>query len=112
MAKKRYFTEMGMGVDVHGRNATRAAERAVFDAIHHSSLNLFAHLDKSREDMRIDVLIGVPSPESVDRDKVAAALPYGTVTVTVQAGGLEIPSEDAGDPILVANAGILVHFEE
>ena len=35
---KRYITEMGMGTDVHGQD-TVAAERAVFDAIHHSSLH-------------------------------------------------------------------------
>ena len=81
-----------MGTDVHGRNATRAAERAVFDAIHHSSLNLFTHVDKTRHDMRLT--------------------PYGEVAVEVSVGGLEIPSEDGNDPILIANAGILVQFEE
>ena len=109
---KRYFTEMGMGVDVHGRDATRAAERAVFDAIHHSSLNLFPHVDKTRHDMRITVMIGVPLPDAVDVQRVAAALPYGEVAVEVKAGGLEIPSEDGSDPILIANAGVLVQFEE
>ena len=41
MALNRYVTEMGMGVDVHGRNYTGAAKRAVSDAIRHSSLNFF-----------------------------------------------------------------------
>lgn len=112
MTLKRFFTEMGMGVDVHGRDATRAAERAVFDAIHHSSLSLFTHIDKTRHDMRLTVMIGVPLPDEVDVERVAAALPYGEVKVEVSAGGLEIPSEDGTDPILVANAGVLVQFEE
>ena len=38
MARVRCITEMGMGVDVHGRDATKAAKRAVSDAIRHSSL--------------------------------------------------------------------------
>ena len=38
MALVRCVTEMGMGVDVHGLDYTTAAKRAVFDAIHHSSL--------------------------------------------------------------------------
>ena len=41
MALVRCITEMGMGVDVHGKDyttAATAAKRAVFDAIHHSSL--------------------------------------------------------------------------
>ena len=112
MAKKRYITEMGMGVDVHGSNQTSAAERAVFDAIHHSSLNFFRTLDKSPNDMVIDVLIGVPEPDQVDKTVVEKALPYGTVTVTTQTGGLTIPSEDGKDAIVIANAGIIVQFEE
>ncbi|MFP6807200.1 MAG: Lin0512 family protein [Pseudomonadales bacterium] len=111
MDKKRYITEMGMGVDVHGGSNTKAAERAVFDAIHHSSLNFFKVLDKSAHDMVIDLLIGVPDPESVDIAAVAKILPYGTVSVKVEKGGLEIPGADGGDSIVIANAGVIVQFE-
>ncbi|HCD28108.1 MAG: hypothetical protein EVA91_11525 [SAR116 cluster bacterium] len=110
MSKTRYVTEMGMGTDVHGRDATKAACRAVSDAIRHSSLNFFKALGKTPHDMHITVLIGVPEPNSVDADKVAAELPYGTVTVTVQQGGLSVPSESGDDAITIANAAILVHF--
>ena len=34
--------------------------------------------DRTPEDMLVDVRIGVPRPETVDRDKVLAVLPYGT----------------------------------
>ncbi len=112
MAKKRYITEMGMGVDVHGGDQTSAAERAVFDAIHHSSLNFFKVLGKSPDDMVIDVLIGAPDPDKVDKSLIEKALPYGTVSVTIQKGGLEIPGEDGMDAIVIANAGIIVQFEE
>ena len=44
MALVRCVTEMGMGVDVHGLDYTAAAKRAVFDAIHHSSLNSVSEL--------------------------------------------------------------------
>jgi uncharacterized protein (TIGR02058 family) len=103
---------MGMGVDVHGRNHSSAAVRAVTDAIHHSSLNFFKPLGKTAHDMHIDVLIGVPDPDAVDIEAVAAALPYGTVTVKTQKGGLEIPSEDGTDAVIIANAGIIVHLED
>ena len=109
--KTRYVTEMGMGTDVHGRDYTQAAERAVFDAIHHSSLHFFKPLNKTAHDMFIDLLIGVPKPEKVDKERVAAALPYGTVTVTVEKGGLEIPTDD-GDAIVIANAGIVVYLKD
>ena len=111
MPLQRVVTEMGMGVDVHGRDATKAARRAVSDAIRHSSLHLFRAVGKSRDDMKITVLIGVPEPDKVDRDAVARELPYGTVTVEVQEGGLKVPGPASGDPFLIANAPILVHFE-
>jgi uncharacterized protein (TIGR02058 family) len=37
---------MGMGVDVHGCDATKAARRAVSDAIRHSSLGFFRMVGK------------------------------------------------------------------
>ena len=109
--KNRYITEMGMGTDVHGCDHTVAAERAVFDAIHHSSLHFFPHMGKTAKDMQIDLLIGVPDPDSVDQEKVAKVLPYGTVSVSVCKGGLEIPTEN-GDSIIIANAGVIVSIDE
>lgn len=109
--KTRFVTEMGMGTDVHGRDYTEASERAVFDAIHHSSLHFFAPLNKTAADMTIDLIIGVPEPDQVDKERVAAALPYGTVTVTVEKGGLEIPTDDGKDAIVIANAGIIVYLD-
>ena len=86
MARVRCITEMGMGVDVHGRDATKAARRAVSDAIRHSSLGFFRMLGKTAKDMFVDVTIGVPDPGAVDTTEVAKELPYGTVTVTVPYG--------------------------
>ena len=111
MPLERVVTEMGMGVDVHGRDSTKAARRAVADAIRHSSLHLFKAVGKSRDDMKITVIIGVPEPDSVDKAAVAAELPYGSVTVEVRNGGLEVPGPSSGDPILIANAAVLVHFD-
>lgn len=111
MAKVRCITEMGMGVDVHGGDNTKAARRAVSDAIRHSSLGFFRLLGKTAHDMRITVMIGAPSPTTVDRDAVAAELPYGTVTVQVGHGGLEVPSDGTSDPIVIVNAAVLVHLE-
>lgn len=112
MARVRCITEMGMGVDVHGRDATKAARRAVSDAIRHSSLGFFRMLGKTPHDMFVDVTIAVPDPSAVDTRAVAAELPYGTVTVTVVRGGLEIPSDHGGDPILIANAAVLVSLDD
>ena len=103
---------MGMGVDVHGGDYTKAAIRAVSDAIRHSSLNFFPHMDKKREEMQIVVKIGAAKPETIDRDAVAAELPYGAVTVEPEHGGLDIPSENGQDLMVIVNAAILVCFDE
>ncbi|MGJ4931327.1 Lin0512 family protein [Bradyrhizobium sp. HKCCYLS2038] len=112
MARVRCITEMGMGVDVHGRDATKAAKRAVSDAIRHSSLGFFRMVGKTPQDMLVDVTIGVPNPEAVDTAAVAKELPYGTVTVTAVKGGLEIPAEAGSDAIIIANAAVLVHLDD
>ena len=104
---------MGMGVDVHGGDYTKAAKRAVSDALRHSSLNFFAVTDKSHHDMHVEVRIGIADPDALDCDAVAAEVPYGTVTVTPTVGGLNVPAPGGGtDLMVIANAAILVSFEE
>ncbi|QUS39634.1 hypothetical protein RPMA_12890 [Tardiphaga alba] len=112
MARVRCITEMGMGVDVHGRDATKAAKRAVSDAIRHSSLGFFRYVGKTPHDMFVDVTIGVPNPDAVDTDAVAKELPYGTVTVKAVQGGLEVPAESGSDAIIIANAAVVVSLEQ
>ena len=112
MARVRCITEMGMGVDVHGKDATKAAKRAVSDAIRHSSLGFFRMMGKTSVDMFVDVIIGVPDPGSVDTAAVAKELPYGTVTVSAVKGGLEIPAEQGSDSIVIANAAVIVSLDD
>lgn len=108
----RWVTEMGMGVDVHGNDYTKAACRAVSDAIRHSSLNFFDAAGKSRDDMQIEAVIAVADPSALDLEAIAAELPYGSVTVKPVVGGLDVPAEGAKDAIVIANAAILVSFPE
>src|ERR1700729_3620839 len=112
MARVRCLTEMGMGVDVHGRDATKAAKRAVPAPPPHSSVGFFRMVGKTPHDIFVDVTIGVPDPSSVDTAAVAKELPYGTVTVTAVKGGLEIPAESGGDSIIIANAGVVVSLDD
>ena len=111
MGQVRCITEMGMGVDLHGRDATKAARRAVSDAIRHSSLGFTRAMGKTAHDMIVEVRIGVPDPSAVDTAAVAKELPYGKVTVTAEKGGLEILSERGDDAITIANAAVLVSIE-
>jgi len=112
MTLVRYVTEMGMGTDVHGGDYTKAAKRAVSDAIRHSSLNFFRALNKSPADMRITVRIGVAEPDSVDKAAIAAELPYGQATVEPVLGGLNVPAAQGNDLMVIANAAVIVCFEE
>ena len=106
----RWITEMGMGVDVHGNDYTKAARRAVSDALRHSSLNFFDAAGKSRDDMEVEVVVAVADPSAIDVAAVASEVPYGTVKVSPVAGGLDVPAEGAKDPIVIANAAVLVSF--
>ena len=65
MAAKPVVFEFGMGVDVHGEDATQAACRAVSDAIRHSSLPLFRDVREQGGRMLVDVTVGVPDPAAV-----------------------------------------------
>lgn len=112
MALVRWITEMGMGVDVHGYDYTKAARRAVSDALRHSSLNFFAATDKTRDDMHVEVVIAVAEPDQIDVAAVAGEIPYGTVTVRTVAGGLDVPAPAGTDGIVIANAAILVSFPD
>jgi len=112
MTRRRYVTEMGMGTDVHGGDYTKAARRAVSDAIRHSSLNFFRALGKSPNDMMITVQIGVQNPQEVDTAAVAAELPYGEVEVIAQSGGLDVAADDGVDKLVIANAAVIVCFDD
>ena len=112
MSITRYVTEMGMGVDVHGGDYTKAAKRAVSDAIRHSSLNFFQALEKSPDEMRITVKLGAGDPGAIDTAAVAAELPYGTVSVEPVQGGLDIPADNGQDLMVIVNAAVLVGFED
>ena len=112
MALVRCVTEMGMGVDVHGLDYTSAAQRAVFDAIHHSSLGFQRLIGKTADDMRVDVTIGVPKPEKVDGKAVLSVLPHGEGHIKVVPGGLEVLNNEGTDGTLIANAIVMVSFDD
>jgi uncharacterized protein (TIGR02058 family) len=104
MSDRTYVFEFGLGVDVHGEDCTKAARRAVSDAIRHSSLPLLSEIRERGGQVLVDVLVGVPDPASVDLDAVKAELPHGEVTVRAEQGGLSVPGTDT----LMACAAITV----
>jgi len=111
MALKSLVMEFGTGTDLRGRDYTKAAQRAVDDAIKRNSVSVAAAFGQPREAMHVQVRIGVAKPELVDKDAVAAVLPYGTIEVVVKQGGLDIPQDDGSDVTVMANATVTVSLD-
>ena len=111
MPLKRFILEMGSGNDLHGGDYTKAAVRAVQDALHHSSLAFIRSLGLNAKEMQVEVTIGVQEPAKVDAAAVKASLPHGQVTVKVVKGGLNVPSEGSHDLVVIASAAVAVRFE-
>ena len=103
---KRIILEMGAGNDLYGEDYTKAACRAVEDAIRHSSLILFRSLGFDHADMQVQVTIGVQHPEKVDAELVAQKLPRGTASVRVVKGGLNVVDADNNSCTVVATAAV------
>ena len=104
MALKRMVVEIGMGTDIRGADPTKAAVRALRDALWHNSLGVANALGLDTDSMQVEVTIGVPHPEKVDKAQVLAILPHGTGTVTVVDGGLEIFNDEGTNSTLMASA--------
>jgi uncharacterized protein (TIGR02058 family) len=102
---------MGSGNDLHGGDYTKAAVRAVQDALHHSSLAFIRSLGLNAKEMQVEVTIGVQEPAKVDAAAVKASLPHGQVTVKVVKGGLNVPSEGSHELAVIASAAVAVRFE-
>ena len=107
---KRIILEMGTGNDLYGEDYTKAAKRAVQDAIHHSSIILFKSLDINPDTMQIELNIACQKPDAIDLDAVAKELPYGQVTPKAIKGGLDIHDPDTGRTSVIVNAGIIVRL--
>jgi uncharacterized protein (TIGR02058 family) len=111
MAMKRMVLEIGMGTDIRGADSTKAAIRALRDALWHNSLTVTTALGLPVDAMVVDVTIGVPRPETVDQAAVLAVLPHGSGTVKVVEGGLEVANQAGTGSTLIAHAAAVVRLE-
>ncbi len=113
---KRLVVEIGSGVDQHGQNPTRAAVKAVKDAVQRVCIVGLKEVVglENLDDMVVDIVVAVPRPEAVEGAAVLDAVPYGRKTLRAIEGGMvargiAIPGLDDGqDEILVANAAVTV----
>ncbi len=104
MSEQRVIIEMGMGNDLHGMDYTKACERAIEDALRHSSLPLFAVTGLAHDQMRVQVTVAVQEPQMVDVAALVAKLPRGRAEVKAVFGGLNVPA--GGETIVVAQASV------
>ncbi len=103
---QRFIIEMGMGNDLYGQDYTKAAARAIEDALRHSSIPLFEATGLNHDAMRVQVTVGVHDPDAVDCTALGATLPRGRATVRAVKGGLDVTNPDDGNVIVIASAAI------
>ncbi len=119
MDYRKYLLEVGTGIDLHGEDETKAAQRAVKDAISHSSMVGLGQLFKigsfqeMSDALMVDVTVATPNPGKVDGDAVLSVLPEGNRRINVVKGGIRWPVESTAEEarshgVVVANAVIMV----
>lgn len=106
MIDQRFIIEMGMGNDLYGMDYTKAARRAIEDAMRHSSIPLFEATGLSHDTMRVVVTVGVQDPDKVDCAALAEMMPRGRATVTAVHGGLNVTNPDNANVIVIASASV------
>jgi uncharacterized protein (TIGR02058 family) len=125
MGEKKYIIELGCGVDQHGhKNDCRdAAIKAVKNAISNNCLiglseicGLKKQIDLLR--MKVHVKVGAPYPETINKEKVLKAVPFGQKTIDIVKGGLLVKGimikelGDTSDKILICNVAVTVSILE
>ena len=111
MAKTRVLVEFGMGTSLRREDYTKAAKRAVKDALWHNSVSLAELFDFPKEAMLIDAEIGVAKPDQVDVAALEEIFPYGKPKIRVTEGGLDVDKPHADGRTVIANAAVIVSFD-
>ena len=106
MSDQRFIIEMGMGNDQYGMDYTKAAARAIEDAIRHSAIPMYDALGMSPDEMRVQVTIGAQDPDQVDTDALVKNLPRGRAIVRATKGGLNVANTETGKTIVIATAAV------
>ncbi len=104
----RIMLEMGTGNALHSGDYTKAALRAVDDAIHHSSITMFCSMGLDPASMEVEVTLAARQPERIDLEQIRKALPFGKVIPRAVKGGLDVIDETSGEPVVIVNAGLVV----
>lgn len=111
MGIKRIAIEMGQGTSLRTGDYTRAARRAIENALWKNSLTVAQGFGFSKNDMIVDAVIGVQRPEKVKLSGLKDLFPYGRVNVVSKFGGLDIPKTKTTSKTIIANAVLIISFD-
>ena len=111
MSLQRIILEMGTGNDLYGEDYTKAAVRAVQDALHHSSITLFRSMGIKHDSMQVEVTIGTQQPGKIDTAIVAQQIPFGSVKVNSVKGGLNVTDSVNNTVTVIATAAVAARLE-
>jgi uncharacterized protein (TIGR02058 family) len=119
MPHKRFAIELGYAADMHGEDMTKAAVRAVRDAMSRTCLCGLVEIwgRDAFQGVYVHAEVAVPAPERVDTEAVRAVIPIGETSVSVTAGGMtaagiEVPCFAPGvSNIVVACAALTISVD-
>lgn len=118
MEKKRYLIEVGTGLDLHGGDVTKAALRAIEDAMHHCCMAGVREIHNAGpQNLALRVKICCPRPEELDIAALKQPVHfYQDVEIIPAEGGaseqgLYVPEMGDGETIVVAVAVITVYLK-
>ncbi len=113
---KKFITQIGSGIDQHGQDVTKAAQKAIKNAISNNclvGLTEICHLDRI-EDFYVHVRVAVPYPEKINEKRLLKAVPFGNKELVIEKGGMLAPGVqipelgDTSSEMIVANAAVTV----
>ena len=113
MSQLPMILELGVGSALRSGSYTKAACRAVRDALWRNSINLVEVFGAEKSSMQIKAEIACQNPDLIDLTAVEAEFPYGNVTATAVQGGLDIPNRNKLDQpsAIIAHAAIIVSLD-
>ncbi|MGG3622274.1 Lin0512 family protein [Bacillus gobiensis] len=108
------FIQTGYGIDLHGKDVTKASIRAVENAVLSNSIPGIKEVlpDKDFDRLKVNIKLAVPGDkDQVDVEKVKTVLPFGSVSVEVREGGMATRSaneseETNTDHMYIVNAAV------
>ena len=100
-----------MGVYLVSQDYTKAACRAVQDALYRNSLSLPFVFGGTPADMIVELEVAVQQPDQVDIEQLQKLIPYGRSSVSLVHGGLDIPQPNQLGTTTVANVAVVVYLD-